>query len=290
MHEIHAVNRRRRIIGIVLLGLLAAILVSFLSTGEPSYQGRKLSGWLKDLDNQTPTTREKAREAVGQIGTNALPILLEMVGSRDTGVKYLLMVCAEKLSMARLRITPASERRWRAVLAFRALGSKAESAIPALNELLGEEDIAYDVTQALAGIGSAAVLPLTHALTNENVHIQFSAVKALGSLRFNAEPAVPALLPLLKENDHLLRYTTAIALGEIGKHPAEVLPALSEALGDTNASVRLAAAVALGAFEDRAQAAIPVLLKAMEDSDSAVRRAAGAAMQRIDPGAKANLK
>src|SRR4051812_47188734 len=58
--------------------LLLAVLVAIVWPGEkePEYQGKKLSYWLEI------TTHEEyveAREAVRQIGTNALPLLLKWI-------------------------------------------------------------------------------------------------------------------------------------------------------------------------------------------------------------------
>jgi hypothetical protein len=66
-------------IGFLLVTGTSTVIVrnSFLNSGEPSFEGRRLSEWLVDIDYQQPSEkRAKAGEAIRQMGTKTLPFLL----------------------------------------------------------------------------------------------------------------------------------------------------------------------------------------------------------------------
>ena len=101
---------------------------------------------------------------------------------------------------------------------------------------------------------------------------RIAAVKALVSLQ--ARNAVPALLPMLQDQDVHIRHTAAWALGELGDHgnAAELITLLE----DRELEVRKAAIKALAQLGER-QAVTP-LIKLLGDGDSDIRNAAAKAL------------
>ena len=86
-------NKRRKLgLGIV-VGLVTATAAAFvaLRPREPVYEGKTLSDWLKILGHATGTTQIRAGTAILEMGTNALPALLEMLRSKDTWIDVKLM-------------------------------------------------------------------------------------------------------------------------------------------------------------------------------------------------------
>ena len=81
------ISRKTIIIwSLIILGVIGIGMRDHLSNPkEPSYQGRSLSEWLNESDEL------KAREAVAQIGTNAIPFLLKSVASEDSSLKKKLL-------------------------------------------------------------------------------------------------------------------------------------------------------------------------------------------------------
>src|ERR1044071_4458241 len=76
----------------LVLATLGALLWIRLSPGErePVYQGKTLTRWLSDFwpgRNPTPEKVEQDKLAVHQIGTNAIPILLQWISARDGPLK-----------------------------------------------------------------------------------------------------------------------------------------------------------------------------------------------------------
>jgi hypothetical protein len=75
-------TQRRRILGILALGLLALFVMVVIRSKEPSYEGRSLSRCLVILSGKGGYPLEErylAEEAIRQFGTNALPYLLTAI-------------------------------------------------------------------------------------------------------------------------------------------------------------------------------------------------------------------
>src|SRR6185437_12879639 len=63
--------------GVILLSGSAAVVKQTYFPSEPSYQGRKLSEWLVDVDSSQPQQkRAQAGEAIRHMGKSTLPFLL----------------------------------------------------------------------------------------------------------------------------------------------------------------------------------------------------------------------
>src|SRR5882724_7993680 len=64
---------------IVVLGIGAGVVVTLMggrAANEPSYQGKPLSAWLKQIDAETDAAREEAQRAVRSMGEKAVPVLV----------------------------------------------------------------------------------------------------------------------------------------------------------------------------------------------------------------------
>ena len=77
-------NKRRKLIAVVLLSLAALdVCVLVLPDREPAWQGRTLGAWLRDFDADKPEVRASAADAIRQIGTNALPLIIQHLQHPD---------------------------------------------------------------------------------------------------------------------------------------------------------------------------------------------------------------
>ena len=294
-------------------------LVAPLSAREPSYQGRKLSAWLDDLYEvtgggpllagpagqpseakddpasidagrvATPVSagaaseeqrlkfkQDQAVEAIRHIGTDAIPYLIKIFRSREPGLMRRIATFSFKPSRT------ANERFMRSVGGFRALGSRAELAIPELSEFVENGDTAYEASLAMAAIGPQSVPSLIRALGQSDERVWQSAAEALGQILSSDETALKVLLKCLKNKDPLVRSYAAGAIGVLGGEPYEIVPALITSLDDPQASVRNYAALTLGRFGRDAKAAVPALSKALKDLDAGVSQSAALALQQID--------
>nr|MDJ0632665.1 HEAT repeat domain-containing protein [Xenococcaceae cyanobacterium MO_188.B29] len=125
------------------------------------------------------------------------------------------------------------------------IGEGATNAIPFFEEILKDtqknnEDSRLMVVNALEKMGQPAVPALITALQDDDYHVSYSAVGALSEI---GQPAVPTLIAALQDEDYRVRSSAVGALGEIGK-PA--VPALIAALQDDDYRVRSSAVGALG--------------------------------------------
>ena len=100
------------------------------------------------------------------------------------------------------------------------------------------------------------------------------------------EPAVPALVELLRSDDARLRARAATTLWGMGSKGRAGVPALASALADPDIEVRLASAMALEGIGPDAREAMPALVRALKDREGRVRQWAAKALGKIGPAAK----
>lgn len=255
--------------------LLTALgfVASRRTANEPIFQGRKLSGWLDDAayeDGNSPA-RNTARSAIQEIGTNALPYLLNLLEEApDTNLDGSLTQLVKRQpwlsDRTKDRLGDQSLHRLKqAAEGFSALGTHAASATPRLIYLAGLQGggLGNVPVFALAGIGPAAVDPLIQSLTNSTRTVggvQQTKLGALYGLRtLQIEKAVPNLLMCIDDPDAPIREEAINALALIKPPRVAVVERLIRALHDPEVAVSRAAARALGGYGSSATNAVPVL-------------------------------
>jgi HEAT repeat protein len=269
----------------VVLGAVAIVVAILLMMGpdvpDPQHQNKPLSAWLKDLRSGRSETQARAEEAITNIGTNALPMLLRELRAQDPlGWQVWYRILSRKA------FTVAADRIVSADRALRILGPKAEGALPALLETAGDPRCGdHRPRAALVAIGPAAVKPMISALTNSNARIRSCAALVLTGLGPSAREAAPALLRSLGDPDGRVRAHAAGALSRIGAEPEVAVSALIERLSDSDLYVRLCATMALGEFGERAGLAVPALRRLEADESPEVRQQAVETLRRVErPG------
>ena len=101
---------------------------------------------------------------------------------------------------------------------------------------------------------------------------------------------VPALLPLLADEDPEVRAHAVIAVGSVGREAGTAVPMLIAALADELPTVRQAAATSLGRIGPVAKPAGPALIRRLEsDPDVQVRGEAALALGKLGPAAAVAL-
>jgi HEAT repeat protein len=257
-------TKRLRIIFVVLIAAVVCGVVWQVSRARgPVYQGKRLSVWLKNYDPNPVTpfaTRAEADEAVRQIGTNAIPMLLRLLQANDPPWKLKVFALLDKQRFIKINPFHASKLNWEAMSAFGALGPGAADAVPALIEIF-ERNISKQSRSAAAG--------------------------ALGAIGPAAKSAIPVLLKGMTNSDINLRANLLYALGRIRSAPELVVPVLCDSLKDKRSFVSVCAVQALGDFGAGAKPAIPALVKLLQDQNSDIRANATNALKKIDPEAAA---
>ena len=269
---------------------------------EPSYRGRRLTAWLADGsywssvdDPRAPARLAEARQAIRQIGEEAVPCLLNLLSEEDSRLRSKAAGWVERGARRYFAGLHAYELRSQAVWGFEVLGSRGRPALPRLQYLflaapradrLGNE---VDVGLALAGIGADALPILARGLTNQHRGVRFAALEGLERLnarypaatraaaaldlrRRMADAAVSSLIQMMRDEDPL-RGPAATLLGKLGAKPEQSVPALMEFYQRSPGYPigRRIALTALANFGPDARPAAPLFALAAQDADPAIR-------------------
>jgi HEAT repeat protein len=224
--------------------------------------------------------RSAAAFALGEVGPTAT-----RPGSRPQEVV---------LALARAMQHDANEdvSFWAAKV-LRKFGPDARPALPFLREALKgkqwrQSDVASIAADVLARLGPVAVPVFDEALQDEECGLRSCLVEYLGEMGAMAEPVVPTLMGLLKEEDPALRQAAASALLQIDRRLAirAVVPVLGELKGEESGRAERAL-LDLGALGPEAKAAVPALVKVLTGGREGYRQAAAEALGAIGPEANA---
>jgi hypothetical protein len=236
---------RKRVTTALAVGLVALIGVFVWQVSqqrEPVYNGKRLSEWLKASAEERATAASTSRaphgtldidttieadEAVRHAGTNAIPTLLRMLRVSDSPLKLKLLDLAQRQHLIKIKYTPAAYWNGAAAEGFRVLGGKAQSAVPALIEIVNQ---------------------------NISQPSKNSTIYALDLMGPSAKQAVPALLLWVTNTNSGVRSWAAVALGDIHAEPDRVVPSLVKLLNDPDSNVRENATSALKKFDAEAAA------------------------------------
>jgi hypothetical protein len=122
---------------LVVTMLLAAFTWPIMRPQQPTYQVKTFITWLDQYSNPTPTrSRDTAQTAIQSIGTNAIPILLKMIRTRDSALERTAIKLLRKQSLIPLSWRTEAECHTQACLGFRLLGLNAASAAADLTDLV----------------------------------------------------------------------------------------------------------------------------------------------------------
>ena len=149
------------------------------------------------------------------------------------------------------------------------LNIKLTPALPVLVKAL-QSDKAEDrllAAEQFAASGldtSAAVAPLTLALTDKDSRVRAYAAKALGKMSTSGQEAVPALVAAMNDEDADVRKAVIDALGNTGAESDAAVDVLIQTLSDKDGFVRSDAVKSLGKIGPKAKRAVPALQKMLE--------------------------
>jgi hypothetical protein len=292
-------KRHRRLILFASAVLALGVGTMVFRSREPSYAGRSLSSWLAEiaLNSEENHPYDKAAEAVGRIGTNALPTLLRWYSSTEPPewkqtLSSLLGNLPAFISANRFvtRFLQGDDRRpqWGRI-GLLLVGSNAipELAKLATNEVF--EARAVGTCELLGQLGPAAVPHLVGIVTNtRNSFIMSVAVRSLGEIGEGARSAIPTLIQCLAEPSAPVAETAAEALGLIRQDPDTVVPALAGCLPGSRPNLQCSVATALSRFGPAAHQAVPALLLMATNRNPALHFRAEYALRQIAPEALTN--
>ena len=205
--------------------------------------------------------RAAALKALGEIGISKTEVQTVLQrGLADKSVPVRLAAAKSLWSLEQnsrdtvpvlTNILLGYERRWEAAYALSDIGSEAAPAVPALVQVLTQEQISRPFRTppssafALGKIGPAAIPALSQLLTNSDPRVRTSALLAFGFMGKSATNAVPSVLEMLRDNSVEVRHTAALTLPAIGAKHEQVVAGLADCLRDEDIYIRSAAAAIL---------------------------------------------
>jgi len=226
---------------------------------------------LTELQSKEPKRRQQSVVSLGEIGSpTSIPALQAALRDSDWAVRYAAGYAlgqiggeAVPLLLEMLRSADKNARR-DAARALGIGGATSADVVPALVNSLADADatVRRESLRSLEHIGSPAAAALINALSSADKRVRAAAALALGTIR--ALEAVPALTTTLHDPDKETRRESAVALGLILDRQA--VEPLINALQDRDKGVRSAAAEALGLLGDRR--AIEALQASLTDSST----------------------
>ena len=208
---------------------IALLFTIYGQRSEPSYHEKPLTFWLKGFESDLPQTRWQSAEAVRHIGTNGLPLIVQMLEKKPLSQEpWWRQKVRPVLSFVKINLPrPAIERR-EALAALDALGPTAKDAVPALEKLLHQNPPDPQAVLVLGRLGPDGVPALTRALTNEEKIIRYGARACLNMQRSYSE----VVFPTTPQNAEFMRRTCEFNLAILKiatenyrrEHPEDFLP------------------------------------------------------------------
>lgn len=278
-------STRPRFLLLLLAVIVLATIIFLLQPRDPVYQGLALSGWLKQLAHpQDWAQRERAEEALWQMGTNAMPYLLELLGKTNSPFKVNSVRWLQKKTHVNLENLLVYDGQFAAVQAIEVLGPRVRPWLPEL-EAMATNGHKGAAEIALWAIGKTrceeAALIVAQAITNAPPANPGLPVYSAGDLRRLGAPTIPALLWALDSTNINARRQSARSLGNIALESGSVVPALTRKLTDPDLALAAFAAEGLAAFGTEAAASEPVLTNALLSSNTRMRRVATNVLVRV---------
>ena len=233
---------------------------------EPSYNGKPLSEWI------CCALPDEQEEAFMHLGTNCLPIGLDIIGATDNDMKRV----ARRLESKEFREKAFSgdgavitQLRESASRVFDTLGTNAVSAIPRLIKILNDNDEETSIyaADALGQVGPRGLIALTNLLASKGKDTRTAVVMAIAQGPFDPNTVTPILAGLLKDKLPDVRRFAADGLRR--KDPSVAIRLLTSALDDPDLDVKAAAASALGSYGTKAGGAVSKLVSVYTNSITA---------------------
>lgn len=219
-----------------------------------------LSKHIEALEDEDPTVRSDAADALGLLGESAAE-----------GVTMLGDALGDSYEPVSLN-------------AAYALGAIGEPAVPTLIEKLHDEKGSTQRMAAygLAAVGEPAVPSLCEAMDHENDEVRHQATYALAQIGSSAKPAIDVLVEHANDSKVEVRRYVPEAFGAIGPSAAAAVPVLIDRLGnDEDVQVRFESALALAQIGPASSDAIPTLKEGLSDNNRYVRDNSIHALKRI---------
>ena len=187
---------------------------------------------IGNLDSDNEKDRLNAAYRLGRVGAAAMPALKQALHSRSDAIReyagYALSLTGVPAVPTLIDALQATDDSVRASAAFALadMGKVAQEALPALAHAAQDasQGVRRHATEGLGLIGqlvaedmdlSEIVRTLTAGLSDTYYPVRDNAARALAKFGTLAEPAMPALVAQLEDEDRYVRFHAALALKQI---------------------------------------------------------------------------
>jgi len=190
---------------------------------------RNIRGLVMALRHRDPGVAYEAVEALGEIGDPAAagPLIEALTGDKYSGIRWkaaeaLTQIGSEAVPyLINTLENPDEDVRWKAAIALGEIGD--ERAIDPLIRLLEDEDrfVRSRAAYSLGIIGEPVIQPLADVLSEKNPDLRQGAVMALG--RIQTDSATRILIKATTDSNEEVRQEAMNALAATGKDGVSTL-------------------------------------------------------------------
>lgn len=230
-----------------------------------------------------PRRDAKAREALLAMGEPAVRVLTRETWRPPSKWRRRIASLTSAIPLLNRLFRVSTFDRLLAVKALAEFGAAANSALPALEEVRGEDDPMLSLAATAALIRIRAEKIDSHIATYRMFETTNSAqtVFLLIELGAYAKAAVPALLEGIRSTNERVRFLAVMALPAIDQGSPEHIPLLLRSLRDPSGLVRQQGLNSLADFGPPSVIALPQVRKALQDTNALVRAAALMFFERV---------
>ena len=240
--------------------IFCLLAVPYARSSEPGYNGKPLSEWLLILkmghtSTGDPIEKADAKEAIRQMGTNAIPTLLDILGATDGNKRRILARLKSPgfREVFQNQNVGTGDLEDMGVQGFGILGTNAVSAIPKINKMF-RHSAHSAAAQALVELGTEGFAALTNGMSDKDLAGEVVWTLGHGG---GGDAVTRILISALNNPERATRGNAARFLA--GRDPALVIPALISLLDDKEYYPRDGATITLGSFGPAAKIAVPKL-------------------------------
>jgi HEAT repeat protein len=200
---------------------------------------------------------------------------------------------------ALIRLLDDLDWRIQALEALEAIGTAARSALPAIRPYLDGRFLCFrEAARAICSIDDdpASILSLLADAVNPEGGLDFTcrrpAIEALGQMGKEAEAALPLLIAILVDaaKDDDERASAARAIGSVGVGKPEAAAVLRKVLGEKGEKTSICASAAAALGRFGLGEDVPRLVTALRDADPQVRIGAVEGLSAMGPSAAADAR
>jgi hypothetical protein len=308
---------------VLVIGIAVVIsgVVYFASPREPTYEGKTLSEWIAPFCRQTAKgldepagpqhfqELEPVRNAVRQIGTNAVPFLIAQLNHRESALHREVRKLLEKQSHLALRLGDPNVSKIRAVRALAILGTDARPAIQSLTAQLTNAAVSLHAVYALSGMGAEGMRALIGQYTNvpppcrmqiaiavvapDNIYRGPGMVVTVGGKyeslvteanrqqtnEISADVLMEGFCEIAKDRTSMFQAPAIQRLGQYGPLASNAVPILMQVLEQHHSMTLQSTILALGKIRSQPEVVVPALTNLLSDPDIRIQMSAASALR-----------